>query len=189
MSYNATSAPRAHCVKSDRAESVTWIAQIDKWSILAGVRFALASIVAINHLGDFTSLGWLGFIPKFGAFEAIIGFLVISGYSICASYVKQPDGFLWRRIMRLYPIYFASILIGYAAMRLLNQPAPGLLTIAINAFFLNQLITASSFVGPAWSLSLEFWLYCLTPFLVRISQSYTRLVIYGSFAAYLAYTL
>ena len=165
------------------------IPQAYKWSTLAGVRFLLASIVAINHLGDFTSLGWLGFIPKFGAFEAILGFLVISGYSICASYVKQPEGFLWRRILRLYPIYLAAILIDYAVRTGLHQPMPGLATIVINALFLNQLITASSFVGPAWSLSLEFWLYCFAPWLTRLSQSYCRLMIYVSFVTFLIYTM
>jgi hypothetical protein len=47
---------------------------IDKWSLLAGLRFILASIVAINHLDHFTTLGWLACIPKFGPFEAILGF-------------------------------------------------------------------------------------------------------------------
>ncbi len=173
-----------------RAKSVSGfsLAQTDKWSILAGVRFLFASVVAINHLGEFTSLGWLGFVPKFGAFEAIIGFLVISGYSICASYVKQPEGFLRRRIMRLYPIYLASILIAYAVVTELHKPAPGLAILAINALFLNQLLTASSFVGPAWSLALEFWLYCFASWLTRLSQAWCRLLIYTSFATFLIYT-
>ena len=49
------------------------MSRIDKWSILAAVRFLLASVVAVNHLGEFAPLGILGFIPKFGAFESIVG--------------------------------------------------------------------------------------------------------------------
>lgn len=66
----------------------------DKWSVLALMRFALASIVAITHLSDFGPLGVWAFIPMFGAFEAIAGFLVISGYSIGASYQKESKGFI-----------------------------------------------------------------------------------------------
>jgi peptidoglycan/LPS O-acetylase OafA/YrhL len=162
---------------------------IDKWSILAGVRFLLASIVAISHLNDYAPLGCLGFIPLFGAFEAIMGFLLISGYSISASYAKQPTGFLWRRIMRLYPIYLTAMVVTYLAFILLEKPAPPLIVLAENALFLNQLVTNTSFVGPAWSLSLEFWLYCLTPILIVLSKSWIRVIIFSSFACYLVYTV
>src|SRR5208282_3851468 len=55
--------------------------------------------------------------------------------------------------------------------------------------FLNQLFTTNSFVGPAWSLSLEFWLYCLTPFLMRLPASFIRFIVFGSFGSYLVYTI
>ena len=161
---------------------------IDKWSILAGVRFLLASVVAVNHLGAYTSLGFLAFIPKFGPFEAILGFLLISGYSISVSYTKQPDGFLGRRIQRLFPVYLAAIAATYVAGLIEGNPSPSVLSLAVNALFLNQLFTSTSFVVPAWSLSLEFWLYCLAPMLVRLSPARTRLLIYASFAAYVIYT-
>ena len=45
------------------------------------MRFALAAVVAITHLSDLGPVGVWAFIPMFGAFEAIAGFLVISGYS------------------------------------------------------------------------------------------------------------
>jgi peptidoglycan/LPS O-acetylase OafA/YrhL len=165
------------------------ITNIDKWSILAGIRFLLASIVAVNHLVDYTPLGWLGFISAFGAFEAILGFLLISGYSISVSYTKQPQGFLWRRILRLYPIYFTAMAATYLSFVVLKVPPPHAATLILNALFLNQLVTSDSFVGPAWSLSLEFWLYCLTPFLMRLPMTLTRLMVFGSFACYLIYTI
>jgi hypothetical protein len=85
------------------------VVTLDKWSILAGVRFLLASIVAFNHLAEYVSLGHFRFIPMFGAFEAILGFLLISGYSIASSYVQQPRGFLYRRAKRIYPVYLVAI--------------------------------------------------------------------------------
>src|ERR1700722_6308061 len=154
------------------------IKSIDKWSILAGVRFLLASIVAIEHLNDYTPVGYLGVFAVFGAFEAILGFLLISGYSISVSYAKQPEGFLLRRIFRLYPIYLTAMAVTYLAFILNHVAKPGLLVLSINALFLNQLVTTDSFVGPAWSLSLEFWLYCLAPVLMVLSMGYTRLIVF-----------
>jgi peptidoglycan/LPS O-acetylase OafA/YrhL len=164
------------------------MSRIDKWSILAAVRFLLASVVAVNHLGEFAPLGIASFIPKFGAFEAILGFLLISGYSISVSYTKQPDGFLLRRLKRLYPVYLAAMAVNAVAILAENGPMPSVAEIALNALFLNQLFTSTSFVGPAWSLSLEFWLYCLAPALMRTSPKWTRVLVYGSFACYLIYT-
>jgi peptidoglycan/LPS O-acetylase OafA/YrhL len=59
---------------------------------------------------------------------------------------------------------------------------------AINALFLNQIVTSDSLVGPSWSLALEFWLYCLTPFLFKLHPRTLRRLIFISFAAFLVYT-
>ena len=130
---------------------------IDKWSLLALARFLLAFVVASAHLTDFVPLGWLAVVPWFGMFEPVLCFLLISGYSIGNSYGKEPQGFLLRRAWRIYPIYIGAI-----ALTLFAIPLPwssGAWTIAQNVLFLNQLTTERSFVGPAWSLSLEVWLY------------------------------
>ena len=165
------------------------IGKIDKWSVLAGARFALASIVAIGHLGLTMPLGWLSPIPGFGAFDAVLGFLLISGYSICASYVREPDGFLLRRVYRIYPVYLAAIGIAWVAFMLQDGQGPSVGTLIVNALFLNQVVTTESFVRPAWSLSLEFWLYCLASLLIRMPKPRLRLLMYGSFACYTIYTI
>jgi peptidoglycan/LPS O-acetylase OafA/YrhL len=162
---------------------------IDKWSVLAAIRFLLASIVAIAHLGDFTQIGRLGFVRRFGTFEAILGFLLISGYSISASYAKQPGGFLYRRILRLYPVYLAALVLTYVAFVVLKVPPPGPVLLLVNVLFLNQLVTINSFVGPAWTLSLEFWLYCLTPFFMSLSSRRTRFLVFASLTCYVIYTM
>lgn len=161
---------------------------LDKWSLLAGVRFALASIVAVNHLDDLVSVGWMRLVT-FGTFEAVLGFLLISGYSIGTSYARQPDGFLRRRMARLYPIYFAAMAFSYLQVAVLKEPKPTFVTLLMNALFLNQFLTSTSFVGPAWSLSLEFWLYCLTPLLMKLSPSRLRVIVYASFVSYVIYTM
>ena len=161
---------------------------LDKWSILAGLRFLLASIVAFTHLSVFTRLGWLAGIQKLGAFEAILGFLLISGYSVTVSYLKEPEHFLFRRFQRIYPTYFASLVIAFLVLTLaMRAPFPPARYLIANLFLLNQLFTTTSYVVPAWSLSLEIWLYCLTPILVVAHPRWTRLIVYVSFLSYLLY--
>lgn len=161
----------------------------DQWSKLALARFVLAAIVALGHLAEYTELGALSFVPKFGAFEAILGFLLISGYSVTTSYIAKKEGFLVRRLSRLYPIYIGSIALTLAVnFYLQNKSLPNSLELALNALFLNQMFTQTSIVGPAWSLSLEFWLYCLLPILLSFGLKTNRALAYGSFAAYLIYT-
>ena len=160
---------------------------VDRWSILALARFWLALIVAVGHLAKFVDIGWLGIIAKFGSFEAILGFLLISGYSIGESYRSKPEGFYWRRIKRIYPIYLASIVVVFFVTSPQVTPTFALFLVA-NLLFLNQLFTTTSFVGPAWSLSLEVWLYALAPCLSKLRERSLAWLCVGSLAAYTAYT-
>lgn len=158
--------------------------KFEQWSVLAALRFLLALVVAVEHLQNFAPGGAFAWLAKLGAFEAILGFLLISGFSIGSSYAKEPAGFLARRAMRIYPIYLGAVaLTVLAADRL-----PGTWTIAQNVLFLNQITTTSSFVGPAWTLALEVWLYALTPLLALLSTRTLKGLILTSFVAYVVYT-
>jgi len=159
----------------------------DPWSLLALLRFALAFIVAVNHLGEQVDLGVLAWVPCLGAFEAVLGFLLISGYSVGSSYLKSPQGFYRRRCKRLYPVYLAALAITlWVSPPVFN--ASFAFALAVNLLFLNQVLIATSLVGPAWSLSLEFWLYALIPAFNRCSDVRLRQVAWLSFAVYAAYT-
>ncbi len=160
----------------------------EKWSILALMRFLLAGIVALAHLQEYTSIGVFIVIPKFGAFEAVLGFLLISGFSIGESYKKKADGFYKRRISRIYPVYLACMIIGLFAYPITLSPGP-ILVLLLNLFFLNQLFTTYSFITPAWSLSLEVWLYALAPRLNTFKESTLVKIILGSLVCYTLYTM
>jgi peptidoglycan/LPS O-acetylase OafA/YrhL len=54
---------------------------------------------------------------------------------------------------------------------------------------LNQLVTTTSILGPAWSLSLECWFYALLPLLATQSAGRLRAVAWGSFAAFAVFTV
>lgn len=161
---------------------------VDQWSKLAALRFVLASIVAFNHLDEMMPIGMLSVIPMLGAFEAILGFLLVSGYSIGVSYRKEPTQFLWRRIKRIYPVYLASLVLVGVVLVTGKHALPTVYEWTVNLLFLNQLVLPTSIVGPAWSLSLEFWLYCLTPLLFTLSDKAIKRLIAVSFIAFCVYT-
>jgi peptidoglycan/LPS O-acetylase OafA/YrhL len=159
---------------------------IDKWSLLALTRFLLALIVAISDLRGFVPLGWLSWVPLLGPFEAMLGFLLISGYSIGSSYGREPNGFLYRRAWRIYPAYLGSIVLTcFALPGPLDIPFAA--TLLQNTLFTNQITTHTSFVEPSWTLALMVWLYCLTPWLWKLKTEHLRLAMYLSFAAFCGY--
>lgn len=164
--------------------------RLDKWSLLAGLRFLLASIVAIGHIANF--LPGSGSLPRVAAassFEAVLGFLVISGFSIGSSYGRGSDGFLKRRVARIYPIYASCLLIAICSYFVLQRHWPSPLVVLANLVLANQIVTTESFIPPMWSLALEFWCYLLTPFLFVLSDRHLKTFIIASATAFLLFTV
>ncbi len=84
------------------------------WPVLALARFVLAFIVVSAHAVNYTSApGPLGLVGHFNPFNAVMGFLLISGLSIGKSILSVREGFFIRRVKRIYPVYMASILLFY----------------------------------------------------------------------------
>src|ERR1700721_1783490 len=87
------------------------------WDVLSLLRFLLAFVVAVGHLDPFAALGPLRAVENLGSFEAILGFLLISGYSIGHSIQKKPVGFTRRRMLRIYPVYLAAVVLTFLIER------------------------------------------------------------------------
>ncbi|RZK40806.1 MAG: acyltransferase [Hymenobacter sp.] len=158
------------------------------WPALALARFILAFIVVASHALRYTDApGPLFWLSRFSAFNAIIGFLLISGLSIGKSLLKDSDGYYKRRAQRIYPVYLVSIALQYL---IIPEALSGkfFLLLFTNVFFLNQITTSISYVGPAWTLALEVWLYALAPFLLKLSYKNLLYLIGLSFASYVVYT-
>lgn len=157
------------------------------WEILAFTRFLLAFVVMTGHLMAYTDIGFLKVYHYLGSFEAIFGFLLISGFSIGLSISKNKEQYLKRRLQRIYPVYLACIV-----LKCIFLPEPltieSFLFIAANIIFVNQLFTSFSLIGPAWTLALEVWLYCLAPLLIKLSFRQLYIIIYISFLSYCLYT-
>jgi peptidoglycan/LPS O-acetylase OafA/YrhL len=157
------------------------------WEILALARFLLAFIVMLGHLSAFCDIGYWSLYSSLGSFEAILGFLLISGLSIGYSLEKDSKNYYARRVKRIYPVFLASLI--FQAFVVSDfWSITVLLSFFVNLFFLNQILPGDAFLGVSWTLSTEVWLYFLAPFFKKIKLQKLYLLMCISFLAYCFYT-
>jgi peptidoglycan/LPS O-acetylase OafA/YrhL len=157
------------------------------WELLSITRFMLAFIVMAVHLSSIDHTHFLTWASYFGGFESVLGFLLISGFSIGKSISKNKESYFKRRIARIYPVYLASLatalMLTFSGLNLSILPILGL-----NLIFAMQIFTINSFGLPTWTLALEVWLYAIAPLLLKLSYKQLNLIIYSSFLLYCVYT-
>jgi len=162
------------------------------WAVLAGLRFLLASIVFIGHLQFYMPLPQaLQWLPHAGGRAAVLGFLLISGISVGHSYATRPMGYIQRRFLRIYPLYFFAV-VGSAILNILiAAEATGPLLVVdwtvnvANLFFLQGFLSYTSpYNGALWSLGVEVFLYAMGPLLARASIGLLVVLIYLSLLAF-----
>lgn len=142
-----------------------------QWAVLALLRALLALIVVATHLVWFVpeTPDWLQTVWDLDGKAAVIGFLLVSGFSIHASLSAKADGFMQRRFLRIYPLYFTCILFavvlevwqgGVVEVSHHRFQSEGAIA-AVGNFLLLQmfLVKAVTFNGPVWSISIEFFYY------------------------------
>lgn len=157
------------------------------WEFLSLTRFLLAFIVIVGHLREYAPIGFLQGYLYLGSFEAILGFLLISGFSIGKSIAKNKENYFKRRAQRIYPVYLVCI----AFQLIVVGMKPDFISIAmllLNFVFLNQIFTSSSFVGPAWTLAVEVWMYALAPTFLKLGSKVLLYLICFSFLCFVIYT-
>ncbi len=141
------------------------------WPLLGVVRFFLAFIVVTEHLGwFFDDQELLLKFTKFSPLVAVLGFLLISGFSIAASYESQRKGFYARRALRILPVYLIGIVFSVLVPVYLidddQLKVPEISIILGNLFFLQGILVESLNTNPiVWTLMVEVFFYLLTPFL------------------------
>jgi len=158
-----------------------------RWPWLGLARFCLASIVAATHLAGFVSSKIIALIGS-AAFEAILGFLAISGFSIAHSYQSRPAGYFRRRVLRIYPVFTASFVASLLVFNTYQGIQYPLFVILTNLVFLNGFVTPVSIVWGSWTLAIEVWLYCLAPFLARQTFRTINSFVWISFVVYVVYS-
>lgn len=171
------------------------------WAILALTRFLLAFIVMVGngHLDKFTDVGgFFSVIREFGGKTAVMVFLMISGISVGYSFMKSKTGFLKRRFLRIYPLYFTAVLgtvllqyyLGSPYLvKVTNYQAAGYLT-SISNFLLLQGIASLTILynSPLWSISVEVFLYLMLPLLHVLRLRYTYIIAFLSLVLYIAHS-
>lgn len=166
------------------------------WPLLGGVRFLLALIVAAAHSTMFANGNALTYrLTSMSGFAAVLGFLVISGFSIAASYAQQPAGFYRRRARRIVPLYVLAIVAGWAVMVWFGGSVvapraryvtPGISDVLQNLVFLQGFTAHSIRSNPVvWSLSIEVACYIAARFLAHRSTREVVLITMGSLAVFL----
>ena len=180
---------------------------------IEGLRGVLALWVLFSHVLAAAGLGGAGWRGPFRVIEsgtyAVEVFIIISGFVIfyLLDTAQESYGrFLWRRFLRLYPVYLLSLLISILLLPttvqvFLNAPWPHFISannvaiaessinflpqhLAAHLFMLQSLIPSSvlpfsnyAIVTPAWSLSLEWQFYVLAPILFAAFAAGPRTVI------------
>jgi peptidoglycan/LPS O-acetylase OafA/YrhL len=145
------------------------------WSILGLTRFMLASIVACSHIIYFSDDGWVSAAASLGSKSAVVGFLLVSGFSIAASLSRDRNHFYWRRFKRIYPIYLFAIIVGigleihFGSFQAPHNTfeATGSISAIGNVFLLQTFLVKSIGLNPVvWSLAVEVSFYVVAPFLI-----------------------
>ena len=147
------------------------------WSLLAGLRFVLATIVFFTHALWFERGTFAVAVASLGAKAAVVGFLLVSGFSIAASITRDEGRFYFRRFKRIYPLYFLSVLAAIALEIWLGQYQiphfkfePTGTVAAIGNLFLVQtfLVKTVAYNPVLWSLAVEVSFYIISPILRRL---------------------
>lgn len=162
------------------------------WPLLAAVRFFLALIVAGTHLLWFNGADPIGReLALFSGLAAVIGFLVLSGFSIAASHARDGTTFYFRRARRILPLYVLAVVAGSLVPAIFGGnlvstsgaqfPVPSLTTAVANLFFLQGFIVDPISSNPVlWTLSIEIFFYILAPAINRLSSAALAVMIAAS---------
>jgi peptidoglycan/LPS O-acetylase OafA/YrhL len=173
----------AHCGDS-------WLDLVPaRWPVLALVRMAMALTVVVYHLSIVSRTARVPVLELFGGIGCICGFLVISGYSIAHSVRSQPRGFYRRRLWRILPVYYGSLLLAllpylferaWPPFRASFAPPDGQQILGSLLFLQCFLTDKVAVFGPSWTLAVEWWFYMLAPLFVRMRHWQLGLLVFAS---------
>ncbi|MHB0938039.1 MAG: acyltransferase family protein [Armatimonadota bacterium] len=141
---------------------------------LDGVR-GLAIVLVLTYHGYMTEFGWIG----------VELFFVLSGYLITSSLVQSLSkplpqylkGFYFRRMLRIFPIYYLYIFVVFVCALLFptvgifHPPSPSFWWWTL-AYLTNYacLFNLFTLFNHFWSLALEEQFYFVWPYLVKIRE-------------------
>lgn len=138
--------------------------RIMRLDVLRGL--AALAVVLFHYTARFPALvegGTSPFTVPLG-FYGVHLFFMVSGFVILMSLeARQGDGFIRSRFIRLYPIFWVSVLLTAAVLTLdpLLGIRPGLFQLAVNLTMLEDFVKVEAIDGVYWSLTYELGFYAL----------------------------
>lgn len=175
--------------------------QVDnkEWAYLGALRFCLAAAVVCQHLESFAADRLTRTIMSLGAFPAVAGFLIISGFSISASYNSNPRGYYLRRVIRILPVYVSAMLCAVVPQFCFGREIyemDGRVERVTLSQWLGNLFMLNPFIrfplptnGALWTVQVEFMYYLLAPIVSKLRDSMRWAIIAMSLAIYLSVPL
>jgi len=159
-----------------------------EWSTLAGLRFVLALGVLLGHIYMMFPAPFVSMMTSIGGPSPfVLGFFVVSGYSIAASVERHSD-YYKRRAIRILPVYYICLAIALAAMYTWPQHAHHLpkKMLLVNILLLQGYYKIPPFFGfgQSWSLVCEVAYYVLAPALNRLKAPWLLAITALSVAGY-----
>jgi peptidoglycan/LPS O-acetylase OafA/YrhL len=172
-----------------------------KFAVLDGMRGIAALFVVVGHTGDL----WGITFPR--SYLAVDLFFILSGFVIAHAYDRKlatgnltPIDFMKVRLIRLYPVYFLSIVVCVAVLLLegrdnsLSKVAPPhefVTVTALSLLFLPSVLTGNLSVFPLnfpyWSLAWELFFNAVYAAVHRWLTRRALVLLVVLAAAFLAY--
>jgi peptidoglycan/LPS O-acetylase OafA/YrhL len=144
---------------------------------LTGLRIFAAITVYLSHVGAPQGSPEVVVIFFGSGYSGVTLFFVLSGFVLSVNYFdafRRPQlgttyNFFVARFARIYPLYIVVLFYIVVHDRATGVPIDGWWqnALAIQAWS-PDVVRAFSFDGPAWSLSVEFFLYACFPLLVPL---------------------
>jgi peptidoglycan/LPS O-acetylase OafA/YrhL len=164
------------------------------------IRICLSLCVVFFHCFELSQQASLKFITYFlNGEKAVQAFFIISGYLIIKSYLRSnsPGDFFTKRIKRIYPAYFTTIIICAFSGCIIStlsivqyfSSAELYKYILSNLFFLNFITPAlpgvfteniyNTINGSLWTLKIEVGFYLLVPLIIFLKDKVNKHLLYG----------
>lgn len=145
---------------------------------LTSVRFFAAFFVLLSHLDYFQNTN-LSFMYVKEGFVGVTLFFILSGFILAYSYQERiiqkrtsAIKFYFARIARIYPLHIVTLILALPFFIMVGQP--DMLKFVSNLFLFQAFIPSTEYYfslnAPSWSISVEFFLYLIFPFIIKLKS-------------------
>lgn len=167
---------------------------------VTGLRFIAISMVVVIHTGAFVDFGSVGQSVTDNGKFGVQMFFVIAGFTIYQN-VQSLDykSYLIRRILRVVPVYYVFILLGFALLWFgiippnywmqTSRAEIDLYNLVMHLSLLSSWDSsiAASIIGVEWTIPVEVFWYILLPLIVRPTDGIAKIAFIVILLAMLSY--